>query len=162
MFDADLLCYRPWPHLKYLSSHSWSVQDAQVYSLRRSLYSRNSQCSMTDLALAYQELGAIYLAGGGGESDMPREMGPEQVAYGKLRCPETGLSCSQALGPDLPCSEQGLAHVSNRAPKNASSKSFGAGPFTSPSRSRATSEAGTVRTQPALPYLLKATYRFSQ
>lgn len=36
-------------------------------------------------------------------------------------------SAAQPRGLDLPCSEQGLADVSNRAPKNASPKSFGAG-----------------------------------
>lgn len=56
-------------------------------------------------------------------------MGPEKAAFVEVRCPETVQVGSQARGLDLPCSEQGLADVSNRAPKNAS-KSFGAGPFT--------------------------------
>lgn len=118
---------------------------AQVSSIPRPVNPHNSQCNMTDLALAFQELIAM------GRPDATA-IGLEQVVYAEVRCPETTQVCSQALGHDLPCSEQGLVNVSNRAPKNASSKSFSAGPSTSPSRSFTSSgSSATVRTQPVLP-----------
>lgn len=77
-------------------------------------------------------------------------MGPEKAAFVEVRCPETVQVGSQAHGLDLPCSEQGLADVSNRAPKNAS-KSFGAGPFTNLHGTSHLRKPGTVLNQPARP-----------